>query len=193
MNKLDHDCLTLIFEILHNDKISLYPCLLVNRLWCEVAVPILWRNPWEIITKPFSNKTFKKAKKLFNTILLHLPEESIILLKSQEFDKPRRQISLFNYILNYVFKNQKNVKLLIIPQQKPLFSYISFCKYIKHQVYPYGPNFYEKVFQNYDARQIRLLEQEIYKLFIGKCYKINFLDTIGVKHPLYKFPGAEIS
>jgi hypothetical protein len=60
-------------------------------------------------------------------------------------------------------------------------------------VHYYGPSFYERVFQNYDVRQIKLLEQEIYKLFISNCYTIKLLDTIGVKHPLYKFPGAEIS
>src|ERR1051325_8569937 len=140
MNKLNHDCLTLIFEVLYSDKISLYSCLLVNRLWCKTAVPILWRNPWEIITKPFSNfEKFEKARIFINTILLHLPEESRILLKNQKIDRPRRQNPLLNYILNYIFKNQ-NIDILK-PQQKPLFNYVSFCKYIKYQVHYYGPSF----------------------------------------------------
>ena len=40
------DCLNDIFEYLEKDKFSLQSCLLVNRLWCEVAVRILWNNPW---------------------------------------------------------------------------------------------------------------------------------------------------
>ena len=40
------DCLNDIFEYLEKDKFSLHSCLLVNRLWCEVAVRILWNNPW---------------------------------------------------------------------------------------------------------------------------------------------------
>ncbi|RIA95314.1 hypothetical protein C1645_816797 [Glomus cerebriforme] len=193
MNKLNHDCLTIIFEVIYNDKNSLYPCLLVCKLWCKIVVPILWRNPWEIITKPFSNlKKFEKARKFFIIILLHLPEESRMLLKSQVIDKPQRRIPLLNHILNYIFKNQK-IDILKRPQQKFLFNYISFCKYIKYKIHHYGPNLYEKIFQHYDIRQIRLLEQEIYKLFINKCHKIKFLDTIGVRHPLYRFPRAEIS
>src|SRR6266480_3262915 len=44
MSKLPADCLNEIFEYLEEDKISLRSCLLVNRLWCEVSVRILWRN-----------------------------------------------------------------------------------------------------------------------------------------------------
>ena len=40
---LHADCLNEIFESLE-DKVDLYSCLLVNRLWCEVSVRILWTN-----------------------------------------------------------------------------------------------------------------------------------------------------
>ncbi|GBC13207.2 hypothetical protein GLOIN_2v1786944 [Rhizophagus irregularis DAOM 181602=DAOM 197198] len=191
MNKLNHDCLTLVFEVIYNDKNSLYPCLLVNRLWCKIAVPILWRNPWEVITKPYGNlEKIKKARIFFNIVLLHLPEESRLLLKSQDTDKTKRRNPLLNYIFNYVFIKNQKIDILKKPQQKPLFNYISFCKYIKYQLF--GQNFYEKVFRHYDNRYIKLLEQEIYKLLINKCYNIKCLDTMGVKYPLYKFPGAEI-
>ena len=44
MSQLPADCLNEIFEYLEDDKVTLRSCLLVNRLWCEVAVRILWRN-----------------------------------------------------------------------------------------------------------------------------------------------------
>ncbi|PKY37566.1 hypothetical protein RhiirA4_438763 [Rhizophagus irregularis] len=44
--QLPTDCLNEIFEYLEEDKITLRSCLLVNRLWCEIAVRILWRNVW---------------------------------------------------------------------------------------------------------------------------------------------------
>jgi len=44
MSQLPADCLNEIFEYLENDKISLHSCLLVNRLWCEVSVRILWKS-----------------------------------------------------------------------------------------------------------------------------------------------------
>src|SRR5438046_9945283 len=44
MLKLPADCLNGIFEYLEEDEASLCSCLLVNRLWCEVSVRILWRS-----------------------------------------------------------------------------------------------------------------------------------------------------
>ena len=46
MFQLLADCLYEIFEYLEDDKVTLHSCLLVNRLWCEIAVRILWRNIW---------------------------------------------------------------------------------------------------------------------------------------------------
>jgi len=46
MSKLNKDILFLLFEELHDDSKSLFSCLLVNRLWCETVIPILWRDPW---------------------------------------------------------------------------------------------------------------------------------------------------
>src|SRR6266498_3616300 len=42
-HQLPADCLNEIFEYLE-DKTDLRSCLLVNHLWCEVSVRILWRN-----------------------------------------------------------------------------------------------------------------------------------------------------
>ena len=41
---LPSDCLNEIFENLEKDKTTLHSCLLVNHLWCEVSVEILWRD-----------------------------------------------------------------------------------------------------------------------------------------------------
>src|SRR6266542_3312457 len=46
MLKLNKDILFLIFEEFQKDSKSLFSCLMVNRLWCETIIPILWRNPW---------------------------------------------------------------------------------------------------------------------------------------------------
>src|SRR3954453_9546744 len=44
MSKLPADCLNEIFNYLEYDKVTLYSCLLVNRLWCDISVRILWRR-----------------------------------------------------------------------------------------------------------------------------------------------------
>src|SRR5688572_7003139 len=37
-----------ILQYLHNDYSTLYSCILVSRLWCRLAIPILWRSPFSI-------------------------------------------------------------------------------------------------------------------------------------------------
>src|SRR6266498_1235696 len=64
------------------DKVSLHSCLLVNRFWCEVSVPILWTS--------IQN---------YNTLIACLPNESKEILYENEIiistptSKP-----LFNYV-----------------------------------------------------------------------------------------------
>src|SRR2546429_235447 len=62
MLQLPFDCLNEIFEYLddlEDDKVTLRSCLLVNRLWCEVSVRILW-----------------KRVRNYNTLIACLPNES---------------------------------------------------------------------------------------------------------------------
>jgi len=42
----------LIYEIIkdfQNDSSSLHSCILVNRLWCRLTIPLLWEDPFSII------------------------------------------------------------------------------------------------------------------------------------------------
>src|ERR1700743_566473 len=59
MSQLPSDCLNKIFEYFEEDKVTLHSCLLVNRLWCEVSVRILW-----------------KSIRNYNTLIACLPNES---------------------------------------------------------------------------------------------------------------------
>ncbi|GBC05209.1 hypothetical protein RclHR1_00610021 [Rhizophagus clarus] len=102
MTYLNKDILILIFEELENDSKSLYSCLLVNRTWCELVVPILWRNPYISSNNP-------KIVSLFNVILLYLSEESRDALKNQGIN---------NLITEKVY-------------ERPLFNYIYFWKYLE--------------------------------------------------------------
>src|SRR5436189_126392 len=72
MVKLNIDCLMLIFNHL-SSKNSLYSCLLVNRDWCHLVVPILWKYPWynepESKRKLF-NKDINKFQKIVKRNLL---------------------------------------------------------------------------------------------------------------------------
>ncbi|EXX76183.1 uncharacterized protein OCT59_010128 [Rhizophagus irregularis] len=57
MPEFNRDILFLIFEELQEDSKSLFSCLMINRLWCETVVPILWKDPWRYNIK-YANKNF---------------------------------------------------------------------------------------------------------------------------------------
>jgi len=66
-HELSIECLNEIFECLEEDKFSLHSCLLDNRLWCEVAVKILWKNIWNF--QPLSST-------ILGTLIACLPNKS---------------------------------------------------------------------------------------------------------------------
>ncbi|CAG8591485.1 8416_t:CDS:1, partial [Funneliformis mosseae] len=45
--QLPPECLVGVFELLENDISALHSCIRVNRNWCCLAVPVLWRRPFE--------------------------------------------------------------------------------------------------------------------------------------------------
>src|SRR6266496_3091722 len=98
MFKLNKDILYLILEEVQDDKQSLHSCIFVNKTWCEIIVPILWKNPWKYLAE-------RKVDILFNIIISHLSDESVNNLKSQEI-----------YLLTDSY------------QKRPSFNYISFCR-----------------------------------------------------------------
>src|SRR5688572_23046604 len=90
MPELNKDVLLLIFEELQHDRKSLHSCLLVNRSWCEVIIPILWKD---------HTKDLKKIKKSLEIIISHLSNETKEKLKSHDIDISTTQKKpLFNYI-----------------------------------------------------------------------------------------------
>jgi len=76
--QLPYECLGEIFEHLEND--ALRSCLLVNRFWCEVSVPILWTSI-----------------RNYNTLTVCLPNESKEILHKNEIIIPTSKPPLFNY------------------------------------------------------------------------------------------------
>ncbi|PKC09081.1 hypothetical protein RhiirA5_416121 [Rhizophagus irregularis] len=93
MPKLIFDLLYDIINEFHNDRKTLLSCLLVNKFWCEITVPILWRNPW-------NNLTVSNEKFLLNLLIKHLSVESRNNLKNQgiRFSLNSYKKPLFNYI-----------------------------------------------------------------------------------------------
>ena len=106
MKNLSLDCLILIFDELSELNESfiqrinyLYCCLLVNKEWCNIVVPILWK-------KSSSIYSYEKVEKLFNTILSCLSLSSKQFLTDNDIKLPS-----------------------IIPLKPPLFNYANFCRF----------------------------------------------------------------
>jgi hypothetical protein len=100
MYKLNKDILFLIFEELIDDSKSLFSCLLVNRLWCETVIPILWSNPW-CYGINYGNKNY-----LFTIITSYLSDD----IKE--------------------FLTRQGIQLPSISSKSLLFDYLSFCRSI---------------------------------------------------------------
>src|ERR1044072_1051564 len=90
MSKLNRDILYLIFEELKYDKNTLYSCLSVNKIWCEVIIPILWKNPWRHLNK-------RGRRPMLNVILSYLTDELKNNLKKEGI-RISYQRPLFDYI-----------------------------------------------------------------------------------------------
>ena len=94
MSKFNNDILFLLFKELQDDSKSLFSCLMINRLWCQVAVSILWNNPWNYDIN-YSNKL-----SLYYIITSYLPDDVKESLTKQgiEFPAISRQPLVFDYL-----------------------------------------------------------------------------------------------
>jgi hypothetical protein len=101
MSKLNKDILFLIFEELKEDSKFLFSCLMINRLWCETVIPILWKNPW-----CYNNINYSKKNYLFFIISCYL------------FDDIKE------------FITEQGIQLPSGSNQSLLFDYLSFCRSI---------------------------------------------------------------
>src|SRR6266516_4824181 len=97
--KLTTDCLDEIFEYLEKDRITLHSCLLVNRLWCESSVSILWRDIWSFISFLPYQEQLQARLAILSTLIACLPSESKELLHKNEIfiSTPTSKPLLFNY------------------------------------------------------------------------------------------------
>jgi hypothetical protein len=45
-----------IIQYFRNDFSTLHSCILVNRLWCRMAIPLLWEDPFSL---KYPNKNYR--------------------------------------------------------------------------------------------------------------------------------------
>src|SRR5437868_2639959 len=102
MSKFNKDILYLLFEELQEDSKFLFSCMLVNGLWRDTAIPILWRNPWGYE----DDVNYQNKSSLYYIITSYLSKDVKEFLTGQ------------------------GIQLHSISRQPLLFDYLSFCRSI---------------------------------------------------------------
>jgi hypothetical protein len=151
--QLPIDCLEEIIEHLEKDKITLHSCLLVNRLWCEISVRILWRNIWEFTNIKNSILKQRISNKILNTLITFLSNET------------KKNLS------------KNGIKMPKIKTKTPIFNYPSFCKVISIREIIHIIIINEKFYKTKKnlKEKYSLLTKEIIKIFTKEITTLNNL------------------
>ncbi|GBB91664.1 hypothetical protein RclHR1_19000002 [Rhizophagus clarus] len=164
VTNLPPECLREIFEYLET-KGSLYSCLLVNRSWCKVATPILWKSPFKL-----SNGLSTESTKIIQVYLTCLNRKS----------------------KQYLFNNGVILPNNIIEGiSSPIFDYPSFLRELKFSdIYNGVSDWFSNVIGNLgDEQQTTFLKilitEQLFKLFMNQC---STFDIISLSDIPYETP-----
>ncbi|RGB41191.1 hypothetical protein C1646_663255 [Rhizophagus diaphanus] len=91
MSKLNKDILFLVFEELQDNAKFLFSCLMVNRIWCETVIPILWKNPWRYTINYYNKNS------LYSILTSYLSNDIKEILTKKGI-KISRQSLVFDYL-----------------------------------------------------------------------------------------------
>ncbi|CAG8630444.1 21346_t:CDS:1 [Gigaspora margarita] len=171
---LPPECLREVFEYL--DKGSLYSSLLVNRSWCKVVVPLLWRSPFRTVNGPSL-----ETAKVIQTYLTCLCEKSKAYLVSNGVILPpstTKGPAIFDY--PSFLRELKFVEL-----------YSAVSDWLATE-----PNESNNI---YDEQQLRvLIAEQLFKLFMNRCPTFEILSLSDLSHeapmplvPLLAGSGAD--
>lgn len=141
--QLNFDCLNRIFKFIIEDDghtSLLYSPSLVNKLWCQAAIPFLWSNPWKFN----NNRTNLQWKRniLIKTYLSCLYQESREILINKNFFKELFLILSDHSSSQETIKTNKNDKTLLI--NNPTFVYPIFLRHLKLNSLVYAVKFWSK-------------------------------------------------
>ncbi|CAG8607171.1 11187_t:CDS:2 [Ambispora gerdemannii] len=99
---------------------DLYSCILVNRQWCKVAMPVLWSNPF------YDNcSSVKKQCDLVDTFLNLLSTNQLVQLKAKNYQQNQQQ-----YTTSVIEEVALLTLDLLLPRKKPLFAYAHFVRHL---------------------------------------------------------------
>ncbi|POG64885.1 uncharacterized protein OCT59_008296 [Rhizophagus irregularis] len=181
-----------VIKYFQKDFSTLYSCILVNRLWCRLAIPLLWEEPFtihsnnhkiiEIYLNNF-NDDFKMKLYEYKIINNSLPSKNMLLFDYLKFLKYLNTLNFFLFVeiwLSIAIDNLKPENILYDSEKnfKRLFHMSLFKIFIENEVNlntleieasgsycdTYLENNLELILQNQNFIQnIRNLKLHIYK------------------------------
>jgi len=122
LSQLPNECINKIFSFL--DKKSLYICLFVNRHWCRLIIPEIWRDPFVVYERSHNSAI------LVNTLFQCFNEDDLSDLNSRAIKVPKNQPSpLFEYGKFVRTISQYKLELVVIGW------YMKFSLYFDNSIY----------------------------------------------------------
>ncbi|GBB95374.1 hypothetical protein RclHR1_02520009 [Rhizophagus clarus] len=142
-----------IIKYFQNDFSTLYSCILVNRLWCRLAIPLLWEDPFSF---PIENYNYN-----FIEIYLHNLNDDLKteLNKYKINDNTIQSNALFNYPKFLKYLNIYNI-------------ISSIEKWFKANVRNSNPS--ERYLSVYDFKI--LINKSLFKIFIENEVNLHTLE-----------------
>ncbi|GBB99708.1 hypothetical protein RclHR1_03600004 [Rhizophagus clarus] len=154
-----------IIKYFRYDYSTLYSCILVNRLFCRIAIPLLWEDPFSI---PTENYNFIKI------YLNNLNEDDKMKLNEYGIDK-----NLFPS--NTLFNYPKYIKRLNIQINYSIESWVTAINNKNCCTrYMCPPN------------STRLIYKSLFKIFIENGAKLHTFDVISYVHREYLNDAFEL-
>ncbi|GBB89056.1 hypothetical protein RclHR1_15700003 [Rhizophagus clarus] len=116
-----------IIQYFRGDFLTLHSCILVNRLWCRLAIPLLWENPFSVINCRNYYSIENHKIRFIETYLVHLNDNDKI--KLNEFGIELPSSTLFNYpkFINHLHTRiiGYSIEKWVVPNKKIEPPYIS--------------------------------------------------------------------
>ncbi|RGB21536.1 hypothetical protein C1646_777765 [Rhizophagus diaphanus] len=92
-----------IIKYFQNDYSTLHSCILVNRLWCRLAIPLLWENPFSIRIRNYD----------FIEIYLYNNLNNDFITKLNEYKTINNSLLSTNTLFNYPNVSEEYFKRLV--------------------------------------------------------------------------------
>src|ERR1043165_263513 len=154
IQQIPGDCILNILKYLYKDHKTLFSCLLINKQWCEITVPILWRKPWKL------GISIEFWEFITDTLILCLSDYS-------------KQVLHINGIISST-----------VLSQQPKFDYISYIEYISQDlITKFVNNYITTNFEEdtFSSMHKDLLFEEIWKMFLNQCVSLNSFTLPNIK------------